>query len=46
MIALKMKSPAVIPSRKEGGGFQGLPFTVIFQFYLTGIIQDIKNLSA
>jgi len=25
MIILKIKSPAVIPSRKKGGGFQGLP---------------------
>lgn len=46
MITLKMKSPAVIPSRKEGGRFQGLPSIVLLQIYLSGIIQDIKNLSA
>lgn len=46
MITLKMKSPAVIPSRKEWGRFQGLPSIVLFQFYLAGIIQDMKNLSA
>lgn len=46
MITLKMKSPAGIPSRNEGGRFQGLPSIVLFQFYLTGIIQEIKNLSA
>lgn len=46
MITLKMKSPAVIRNRKEGGRFQGFPFIVLLQFCLTGIIQDIKNSSA